>query len=290
MGYIYKVTNNINGKMYIGQTSRTIEIRWKEHLYDAFSKHNSKSASPLHQAILKYGENVFIIEQIEKCNNIDLDDRERYWIEYYNTYQNGYNADFGGRSNKGHPIYQYALDGTFIQGFETLGDAQASIGGKTIMLNSKHPERAIQGYLWSRDKVDKLDFEAHPKEKTVHQYSIDGDYIATFDSLTHAAQAVCGRNTGSLIGAVCRGDGCCAYGYRWSFDKVEHLHEIISPKHYKKVVRIIPSTGEEKIYPTIAMAAKDNNASAPNITEVCKGRMKTCKGYYWKYYDELITS
>ena len=61
-GYIYKVTNNINGHMYIGQTMRTINIRWKEHIKDAMSESDDYY---FHRAIRKYKEHNFIIEKIE---------------------------------------------------------------------------------------------------------------------------------------------------------------------------------------------------------------------------------
>ena len=90
----------------------------------------------------------------------------------------------------------------------------------------------------------------------------------------------------TLIGAVCRGDRQYAYGYRWSFNKVEHLNDPTPPKHFRKVVRISPDNGEGKIYPTIAAAAKDNNAATPNIIQACNNQKYTCKGFYWRYYDE----
>lgn len=289
MGYIYKATNTVNGKMYIGQTSRTINVRWKEHLRDTFSLHG-KFISPFHLAIQKYGEDAFVVEPIEECDSVDLDERERYWIEYYDTHRNGYNADFGGRSNKGHPIYQYALDGTFLREFKTLGDAEEAIGGKTIMMSSKRPNVLFGGFLWRRYKVDKLDTEGHPKKKPVHQYSIEGQYIATYNSLTEAAIAVRERHTGTLIGAACRGAYDTAYGYRWSFDKMDVLPPFVPFTNTRKVMRISPDGADRKIYGSIKEAAEDNNASAPNITEVCKGRVQTCKGYYWEYYDESNAS
>ena len=60
MPYIYKITNVLNGKMYIGKTSSTIEERWKEHRHDATRK--SKEYRPLYSAIQKYGADNFIIE------------------------------------------------------------------------------------------------------------------------------------------------------------------------------------------------------------------------------------
>jgi len=289
MGFIYKVTNTVNGKMYIGQTSRTIEERWKEHLSDTFG-HYTKFVSPLHRAILKYGLDAFAVEQIEACGSSSLDERERYWIKHYNTHENGYNADFGGRSNRGRPIYQYAPDGTFIRGFETLGDAQEAIGGKIIMMSSKRSHVLIGGYLWRRYKVDKLDVEGHPKEKPVHQYSIDGDYIATYNSLKEAAVTVRGRNTGTLIGVACRNDRDTAYGYRWSFDKVDVLPPFTPYKSEKRVVRISLDGTDTKVYNSIREAAEDNNVKGPNIIRACKDANRTSKGYIWRYYDQLETA
>ena len=89
MSYIYKITNIINGKSYIGQTSRTIEDRWKEHL------HNNHDI-PLVRAFKKYGIENFKIECLEECSESMVNERECYWISYYDTYYNGYNATLGG--------------------------------------------------------------------------------------------------------------------------------------------------------------------------------------------------
>lgn len=98
MGYIYKVTNLINGKIYIGQTSRTIEKRWQEHLWDAHNHHNNCS---LHSAIRKYSKSNFLVEKVIECDNDNLNDYEKYWISFYqsNNKHKGYNLTDGGDSN-----------------------------------------------------------------------------------------------------------------------------------------------------------------------------------------------
>lgn len=58
MGYIYKVTNTINGKIYVGQTIRTIKKRWKQHVYSAYHETKEHNA-PIQYAIRKYGECAF---------------------------------------------------------------------------------------------------------------------------------------------------------------------------------------------------------------------------------------
>lgn len=92
-GYIYKITNNINNKVYIGQTIN-IEKRWYKHQYLAktgFKRH-------LYEAMRKYGIDNFSIEIIEECDADVLDDRERYWINQYKSFDRcyGYNKSFGG--------------------------------------------------------------------------------------------------------------------------------------------------------------------------------------------------
>ena len=94
MPYIYKITNKINDKVYIGKTLDTVEKRWKEHCRDS-QKKNIKNR-PLYSAMNKYGLNNFIIEEIEQCNEEALNEREQYWIEYFGSFKYGYNATLGG--------------------------------------------------------------------------------------------------------------------------------------------------------------------------------------------------
>lgn len=102
MGYIYKITNNINGKCYIGKTERTINVRWSEHIRLS----RLKLDLPLYRAFLKYGVENFSIEEVEQCNNTVIDEREIYWIDYFNSYKNGYNCTAGGEGGiKTHEEY-----------------------------------------------------------------------------------------------------------------------------------------------------------------------------------------
>lgn len=91
MAFIYKITNLVNNKCYIGKTERTIKERWEEHL----RKRNSLDL-PLYRALNKYGINNFQIEQLEECSSQLVDERETYWITYYNSCEQGYNCTLGG--------------------------------------------------------------------------------------------------------------------------------------------------------------------------------------------------
>lgn len=95
MGYIYLITNDKTGKMYVGQTRLTIQQRWEEHLHTA---KNTKKGYLLYQAIRKSGVKHFSIKQLEECDNKKLDEREIYWINKLGTFGNGYNMNGGGNS------------------------------------------------------------------------------------------------------------------------------------------------------------------------------------------------
>ena len=95
MGFIYKITNTINQKCYIGQTVKTLEKR--------FSQHKNNYTKPyfqqivLYKAFKKYGIENFTFEEIEEVSNELLDEREKYWIKVYNSYYDGYNSTIRGR-------------------------------------------------------------------------------------------------------------------------------------------------------------------------------------------------
>lgn len=96
---IYKITNLINNNCYIGQ-STNIEARFKNHRERPFYPNNEKNQEynkVLYRAIRKYGLNNFHFEIIEEVENIeDLDEREIYWIKYYDSHNHGYNETDGG--------------------------------------------------------------------------------------------------------------------------------------------------------------------------------------------------
>ena len=96
MAYIYQIQNDINNKIYIGKTEFSIEKRFKEHCKDAFKKDTEKR--PLYAAMRKYGIEHFSISLIEETDKPE--ERERYWIETYGSFKNGYNATIGGDGKK----------------------------------------------------------------------------------------------------------------------------------------------------------------------------------------------
>jgi len=96
-GYIYKITNLVNGKVYVGQTTKTIAKRWSQHKAAAIGSRKNKQV--ISRAIEKYGESNFKIEEIYIARNQDvLDDNEKYFIRIFNCSNPiGYNTRPGGK-------------------------------------------------------------------------------------------------------------------------------------------------------------------------------------------------
>lgn len=95
MGIIYQIINDINQHRYIGQTRTSLEARWQKHISRFKWENQSKG---IYGAFAKYGIENFHIEPIENCPDDILDEREKFWIEYYNTfYGDGYNLTIGGQ-------------------------------------------------------------------------------------------------------------------------------------------------------------------------------------------------
>lgn len=98
---IYKIENLLNGKIYIGQSIQ-IEKRFEQHKKTAYARKDRNYNNLIYKAIRKYGLENFAFEIIEEVpDNQDLDEREIYWISYYNSYKNGYNMTPGGGCLRG---------------------------------------------------------------------------------------------------------------------------------------------------------------------------------------------
>ena len=94
MGYIYKIIHKDSKRVYIGQTSKTIEERWLKHLEDSKYIQNSH----LYNAFRKYGIEAFSIEEVEQVDVDQLDRREMHWISFYEATEanTGFNIAEGG--------------------------------------------------------------------------------------------------------------------------------------------------------------------------------------------------
>lgn len=99
---IYKITNTINNKSYIGQ-SCNIQQRWLDEKKKAFEPNSTSYDLLLSRALRHYGVSAFEFEVVEECAVEELDEKEQYYIHYFNTYMpDGYNMTYGGGGVRGY--------------------------------------------------------------------------------------------------------------------------------------------------------------------------------------------
>ena len=208
MAYIYQITNNINGKIYIGKTERTIEERFKEHCYEAFKRKSEQR--PLYFAMRKYGIDNFSISLIEETNNPE--EREIYWIEQKRSYKLGYNATKGG---DGRRYIDYDLVIATYKEVQNMSKVATLIGIGVDTVSRILKENQVE-LLTSQEISQKL------MGKPINQYDLNGNYIKTFPSSSDAAIALgkltpTSRGASSHISDVCKGKRKTAYGYIWKY-------------------------------------------------------------------------
>lgn len=135
---IYKITNLVNGKSYIGQ-SVNIQKRFNAHRSAAFNPNNKNYDFPLYKAIRKYGIENFKFEILEECDKSELNDKEVWYITQYQTHSKlGYNQDDGGDQASHYTKLSDDLVSDIILRLKTSLDSSDEIGedfgvtGRTI--------------------------------------------------------------------------------------------------------------------------------------------------------------
>ena len=197
-GYIYVITNKINGKQYVGQTSRDIDTRFAEHWGD------KRSNSAIHLAIQKYGVQNFKVEELECIPLNKLDEREKYWIAKLDTYTNGYNKNSGGNQSFGAYNQVIVVEKDYI--FDSKEDMARQISNLTdwsfLYLKSKiseviNTEKTFFGYHLKSLKanqenyVDIVDFENWVKTLNIQyqgQHIYCQELDKEFDTVGEAAK------------------------------------------------------------------------------------------------------
>lgn len=200
MAYIYKITNDINGKIYVGKTYQSIDKRFKEHIKD--SKRQRCKNRPLYRAINKYGVEHFHIDKIEETNFPE--EREQYWIQYFNSYHKGYNATLGG---DGKPYVDYNLVVNTYKQVNTIKETS-----KITNISEDTVSKIIKLYGFQFDDKGRIKIAKCDK---------NGNIICIYQSIHDAAKDLSKPNSNiktivSYISRSCK-KGNIAYGYKWIF-------------------------------------------------------------------------
>ena len=208
-GFIYKITNDINDKIYIGKTLSSIEKRFSEHLKDSSRLKNEKR--PLYNAMNKYGIEHFNVELIEEVSLENLEEREKYWINFYNSYEKGYNATLGG---DGKQLFDY--DEIVLQFYQ----------GKLIkdIAADMHCCKDTVAQALALANIDSSTNQRKLASKGLIAKTKDGDIVEIFNSRKEAVLWLQKNNytTSSdidtitaVVGRAANGQRKTAYGFQW---------------------------------------------------------------------------
>lgn len=194
-GYIYKITNNVNGKVYIGQTITSLQKRWREHCCE------SSKCSRLKAAIRKYGKDTFTKEilwsgsgdreKVSRC----LDALEIAYIKYYDSTNKGYNISEGGSGNKSSIAW--------------TDERKEKVKGKHYSPNTEFKKGTTP---WNKG-IHFCTKYNEERKTPVAQY-LNDKLINTYGSINDASRAT-GISTGS-IHSVIKGKTKTAGGFIWT--------------------------------------------------------------------------
>jgi group I intron endonuclease len=243
-GIIYKIINKINNKVYIGCTTKTIEKRYKSHLYRCFKKNYD---SRLYNSMRKYGIENFEIELLEECDIDSIYEIEKIYIQKFDSYKNGLNSTLGGEGFLGYThsketrqiitknlisngnshknkTYKEIYGEDFTKEIE-----KRKIGAKNSWSNMSVEKKQDRVSKISKSLIGVLAGDKNPmkkqenaikvtganngRAKAIIQYTKCGELINEFSTIIEAT-----LHTGiNNIGAVCKGLNKSAGGYIWKY-------------------------------------------------------------------------
>lgn len=216
-GFIYKITNNINGKVYIGKTTETIKERFQGHIND--SKRERCKNRPLYRAFNKYGIENFSIELVEEVPLESLSDREIYWIGYYHSYEEGYNATIGGDSKI---LYDHDKILERIKDGRTTKEIMEEFGCCRDIVYNIAKSAGVKIFYEESQLVKDM----KNSSKRIRQLDLSSNYLRSFDSSAEAGKWLVENGyaksyTGGVrshILDVCKGIRKTAYKFKWEFE------------------------------------------------------------------------
>ena len=212
-GYIYKIVCLVNQKVYIGQTIKNIGVRFKEHLKDS-----ERFDYPLYRAIKKYGKENFIVELIEECYIDELDKKEKYWIDYFDSvawHNKGYNGTIGGDGcyRKSIQIEPEEIKYYISHKYDVIQISQLMNCGHNTIRRVAHENNII--------------LPNHPHQsKTVKMINLKTGYEQIFYSVRDGAIWISKNgysNSNSIAGIqgnickCCNGKRLSAYQHKWVY-------------------------------------------------------------------------
>ena len=215
MAYIYKITNKVNGKLYVGKTTATLKRRFQEHKQAASRTTHAKR--PLYRAFNKYGFENFEITLLEQVHTDEVDACEVYWIETLKTYASGYNATLGG-DGKAYINPKLVLE-TFAK-LKVINHV-----AKSLSIRPETVSRILKEFKVETPTSKESTRRFHERRLAVFK---DGEKLQIFNNGSDAARwlievnaaspTVKVRHLSQNVLAICNGKRKSCYGYTFSFE------------------------------------------------------------------------
>lgn len=304
-GYIYKIVNDVNDKIYIGQTRRTVEERWNYHIYDTKNRSDNMI---IHKSMNKYGIAKFhpiLIEKIIEDSLFKLieklNEKEKFYISEFNTVRPfGYNISIGGNvldSNK-VAIDQYDLNCNYIDSFESIVSASLMTGIPSASIEKCISEAAgsnksAYGYVFVRS--GSLPYQVNESNRKVSQYDLNGNFVRSYNSIKEASDIT--SISSSNINYCCQKKKYKTAGkYIWRYtDDVLTNEEVKSLKNgtylsrksiYSPIKQYDIFGNYIKTYKNISLASQFTKTSQTAITNCCLGKVNTANKYVWRFTND----
>lgn len=213
MAYIYKITNPENNKVYIGKTVRDYKERWKEHKRDR-NKEPYKNWH-LYRMLNRVGPENVIWEVIEEnIPNDKVEEREKYWISYYDSFKNGYNETSGGANGTKYD-YEEVLTYWLNEGKRNFVQT-----AKYFNANESTINYIIKSFGYSSRTPAEVAIEnSEKKKRSVNQIDLStGEVLRTFNSLSDASIYLSNcKDLAKTISSVASGRRPSYKGYGWQY-------------------------------------------------------------------------
>ena len=285
---IYKISNDINNKVYIGQSIHC-EQRWSSHKSNVCDP--KKNKYPLYRDMKKYGIEHFFFEIIEECSKEDLNSREKFWIKYYNSFFDGYNLTQGGSTGTPTPQIDKNIIIQIIDDLENTNLNIKQIAEKNGVSRSTVGKINI-GERWAYDR----EYPIRPLTSTclpapVVQIDIySGDIINTFNSIEEAI-----RQLNKPVYSRAHITECCqrkrktAFGFIWRYlsdieDYIEtHKRVYMFDKNMDEQLASFDTLKDAAQYMINSGLDKEEKKIIGNISRVCCADRGTAYGYSWRY-------
>ncbi len=292
---VYKTTNKINGKIYIGIHATDLSKK-QTYIGCGVCKNDLKKRvnKGFPTAVRKYGYDNFereilftypyTKEGLEDALKKEAELVTPEFVARKDTYNLVPGGEYGGGFSVRKPIVQYTLDGTFIKVWDSITIAQNELGLTSIRQNLSGKSKYCGKYQWKYFEGDASDIEpVKIKEKTVYQFDLQGNLIKRWESISYASKQFSNSESAKVsISRVCLNNASQAYGYYWSFKNK------FNPKknnHLSPVAKYNDKGEFLESYNSIKEAADENNIkSAANIIAAIKGSQKRCCGFRWRYF------